>query len=107
MENRRQNKEKVTKAIYGAVDDVNKLLPRQSRLVKSPDSVIIGRSGKLDSLGLVNMIVAVESKIRAEFGISINLAEAGVMSQDKGPLRTIGTLANYVTARLEENLNGR
>lgn len=105
MENNRLSKEKVMKIIYSAVDDVNKLLPRESRLVKSPGSVLMGRSGKLDSLGLINMIVAVESNIENEFGVSISLVDARAMSQEKGPFGTIQALADYISTLLEEGSN--
>ena len=42
--------------IFAAVDEVNQQLRRAQRLEKSPATVISGEGGRLDSLGLVNLI---------------------------------------------------
>jgi len=95
--------EKIIQAIFRAVDEVNQELPEGQRLKKSLDTVLFGRSGVLDSLGLVNLIVAAEEKIEEEFGSTITIADERAMSQKNSPFRTIGTLVDYVSSLLEEN----
>lgn len=97
--------QRVVKTIFGAVDEVNQLLPEEQRLGKSIDTVLSGNSGQLDSIGLVNLIVATEQKIEEEFAVPIALADERAMSQENSPFRTIGTLANYISSLLEENSN--
>ena len=60
--------DKVIQALFKAMDDVNQLLPKKEQLEKSEETVLSGESGKLDSLGLVNLIVAAERKIEEDFG---------------------------------------
>ncbi len=98
--------EKVIQAILGAIDEVNQQLPKEQRLEKSIDTVLFGESGKLDSLGLVTLIVATEQKIEEEHGATITLADENAMSQENSPFKTIGTLADYVTFLLKEKSNG-
>lgn len=93
---------RVIQAIFSAVDEVNQQLPKEYRLEKSTETILFGRSGGLDSLGLVTMIVAAEQKIEEEFGVAIMLAGQKVMSQQNSPFQTIGTLVNYVSCVLEE-----
>jgi acyl carrier protein len=50
------------------VDDVNLQLPADGRLEKSLQEVLVGEKSKLDSLGMVNFLVAVEEKLEAELG---------------------------------------
>ncbi len=95
--------EKIIQAVFRAVDEVNQELPEGQRLKKSLDTVLFGRSGVLDSLGLVNLIVAAEEKIEEEFGSTITIADERAMSQKNSPFRTIGTLVDYVSSLLEEN----
>jgi len=95
--------EKIIQAIFRAVDEVNQELPEGQRLKKSLDTVLFGRSGVLDSVGLVNLIVAAEEKIEEEFGSTITIADERAMSQKNSPFRTIGTLVDYVSSLLEEN----
>lgn len=97
-----ENKEKVIQAIYSAIDEVNRLLPKRLRSDKSPDAVIIGKGGKLDSLGLVNLIVAIEEKIEEEFGVKISLTNEEAMSETNRPLRSIRALTDYISLLLEE-----
>lgn len=96
-------KDEIIQAIYRAVGDINQQLPTELQMDKSIDTVLFGRSGKLDSLGLVNLIVAVEEGIEEEFGVTITLADEKAMSQKSSPFKTIGTLAGYISLLLQEN----
>jgi carbonic anhydrase/acetyltransferase-like protein (isoleucine patch superfamily)/acyl carrier protein len=100
---------RVTQAVLGAIDEINQQLPKKQRLEKSTSTALfngsIGNAGNLDSLGLLNLIVATEQRVESEFGITITLADERAMSQKNSPFRTIGTLTNYVSLLLEEKLN--
>jgi acyl carrier protein len=94
---------RVLDAIHSAVDDLNEILDPDERLDKSPDVVLIGKDARLDSLGLVNLIVLVEEKIQQQFGVSITLVDERAMSQSKSPFRNLGSLANFVDEQLKEH----
>jgi acyl carrier protein len=93
----------VVEVIYSAVDDLNEILDPEERLSKSPDEVLIGKDARLDSLGLVNLIVLVEERIQQRFNVSITLVDERALSQSNSPFQTLGTLADFV----EEQLNDR
>jgi acyl carrier protein len=95
--------DKIIQLIYEVVDKINEQLEEEQKLERSADTVLFGRSGKLDSIGLVNLIVATEEIIEDEFGVTITIADERAMSQKKSPFRTIGSLTNYVLMLLEEN----
>tara|TARA_B100000315_G_C14272292_1_gene449216 strand:+ start:125 stop:433 length:309 start_codon:yes stop_codon:yes gene_type:complete len=101
------NNEKVEKAIFSAVKEINTQLPNEQQLEKNTNTVIYGSKGKLDSLGLINLIVAVEQNIEDVFDITITLADERAMSQENSPFRTIKTLTDYIEILLEEKLNDR
>lgn len=86
---------RVTHAIFRAVEEVNRQLPKKRRLEKSTETVLYG---ELDSLGLVNLIVETEQKVEEQFGMAITLTDEKIMSQ----IKTIGTLADYVSLLLEK-----
>ena len=65
---------------------------------------LIGRKAVLDSLGLVSVIVDVEQKLEEDYGIGITIADERAMSQEKSPFRTVGTLAEYVSLLLQEQI---
>ncbi|MEA2627832.1 MAG: hypothetical protein QOJ10_292 [Chloroflexota bacterium] len=93
----------VVDAINSAIDDLNEILDADERLGKSPDEALIGKDAKLDSLGLVNLIVLVEEKIQQRFNVGITLVDERAMSQSKSPFRTLGSLAEFVEEQLNEH----
>ena len=99
------NRGDVTRLIYDVIDDLNTQLPNEGKLEKSNDLVLLGSSGKLDSLGLVNLIVGVEEKIEDDLGFTISLADEKAMSQQVSPFKTVRTLADYITVLLSETSN--
>jgi acyl carrier protein len=95
--------EKVVAAINSAIDDLNEVLEPDERLAKSAQVALIGQDARLDSLGLVNLIVLVEEKIQQQFGVGITLVDERAMSQSKSPFRTLGTLAEFVQEQLADH----
>ncbi len=54
---------KILEGIYAAIDEVNEQLPEDQNLEKSLETVLLGSSGKLESVNLVNLLVAIEENI--------------------------------------------
>lgn len=92
--------EHVIQAIFGAINEVNEQLPKEKKIETSTDTPLFGRLGVLDSLGLVNLIVAVEQRFEEHLGVEITLADEEVMFQQNSPFQSIGTLVDYVTMLL-------
>ena len=97
------DKEKVIQAIFDAIDEVNSALPADQQLEKSEDEVLYGQSGKLDSLGFVNLIVTIEEAITNAFDVVCTLADEKAFSLKNSPFRTVATLANFIESNLNEN----
>ena len=96
--------EKVLQAIFDAIDEINEQRPEEQRLEKSADTVLFGESGTLDSLGLVNFIVAVEQRLEDVFGASLALADEKAMSLKNSPFRSVKTLAEYASSLMGEDV---
>jgi acyl carrier protein len=97
------SEERVLQVVYRAIDEINPGLPAERRLKKSAGTALFGHAGALDSLGLVNLIVAVEQAVEDELGASVTLADEKAMSQSASPFRTVGTLAAYVWRQLGDH----
>ena len=93
----------VVDAINSAIDDLNEILDSEERLGQSPEIALIGNDARLDSLGLVNLIVLVEEKIQQRFGVAITLVDERAMSQSKSPFRTLGSLTDFVEEQLNDH----
>lgn len=99
-------KEKILEVLYGVVDTTNKGKTPDQKLEKSLNTVLFGSSSALDSLGLINFIVAVEEQIESAFGETIVLADDRALSQDPVPFSSLGALSNYIEILLMERKNG-
>ena len=100
------NRERIVRAIYSAVDEVNEQLPAGVVIEKSPDAPLYGKSGKLESLDFVTFIMEVEEKVRAEFGIDVMVTDDHLLSKEKSPFSTLGTLTEYLEGVVEKGVEG-
>jgi acyl carrier protein len=87
--------DQIQSAILSAIKEVNEILPPEMRLSNDPEAVIFGKGGKLDSLGLVNLVLAVEERL-AERGWKVSLTDERAMSQNRSPFRSIEALTSFV-----------
>jgi acyl carrier protein len=69
------NKDAILNLIYTVFDDVNQQLPPNAQLEKSPQTLLMGDSTVLDSLGLINLIVGIEEKLEDIQGNSLSLTD--------------------------------
>jgi acyl carrier protein len=92
----------IEKIILLAAEELNLQQPDDRQLELSPDTQLFGKGSRLDSLGLVNLIVMVEEKIMDEFNAAITVADERAMSQKNSPFRTIRSLSEYVLVLVRE-----
>jgi len=81
-----------------AVDEINQQCLIDVPLGKTEESLI---SGVLDSLGIVNLIVAIEAICEERYGSFISLADAAE-SRTESVFATIGSLADLVLVVLSD-----
>jgi len=93
--------------VLDAMDEVAELLPPGSDWSAGSDEPLMeAHGGCLDSLGVVNLMVAVESRIEQRFGRSVSLAEAFEEPPESSPFRSVATLTEYLEARIEDGDHG-
>ncbi len=96
----------VLQAIFATIDEINETLPDNRKLEKSTETQLFGDQGKLDSLGLVSLIVSLEQHVADEFGLAVTLADEKAVSRKSSPFRTVETLTDYVIEKLTNSDNG-
>ena len=96
------NEENILNAIFSAIDTVNDDLSKKRKISKSIDENLYGKNGCLDSLGLVNLIVALEEEIEDEFDIALVLTDEKALSQKNSPFQSIRSLSNFILNQLNE-----
>jgi len=60
------------------------------------ETVLIGPEAFLDSVGLVSVVMEVEARLEEDFGAEVSLTSDAAMSRERSPLRTIGTIRDFV-----------
>jgi D-alanine--poly(phosphoribitol) ligase subunit 2 len=91
-------------SMYRALDTLNEQLPTEDAIAKSPAAKLYGAGGKLDSLGLISLMFAVEGQIEADFGEAISLSSASAeMSGADDPFQSVEQLVAF----LDHHLNNR
>jgi len=93
--------EKINDTIFKAIDEINLQSEDENKLEKKTDTILYGKNSRLDSLGLVNLIVEVEQKIQDELGESIDLTDEKALSQKNSPFLSVQTLSDYIASLLK------
>ena len=91
------DRDRALRIVYDTIDVVNRQLPATKRLKKSPETVIAGAGGALDSLGIVNFVITLEDKVGEATGASVQLLERDVLVEGS-PLQSVGALTDYIVA---------
>jgi acyl carrier protein len=92
----------VLAAVLEAIKGWNELADAEHRLDLAPGTLLLGSSSKLDSLGVVNLILLVEEKVAARFGTPVTLTDERTMLQEPSPFRSVQALTDYVYLLLTE-----
>jgi acyl carrier protein len=95
-------RDRITKAVFDAIDDLNQQLPEGRKLGKNWDTVLYGRGGHLDSLQLVHLVVATEQGLEEEFNRVVVLADEKAVARGRSPFQTVGSFVEYIASRLQE-----
>ena len=98
--------EKIAQILFNVIDELNQLQPREEHLTKDLQAPLAGDFGRLDSAGLINLIVLTEQKTAQELGRPILLTDDRTMSQINTVFRTVGSLADYIHLLLDEKCDG-
>jgi acyl carrier protein len=95
----------VTDVILKALAELNQMLPPEKQIPVAPQVVLSDDGGHLDSLGLVNLILAVEKDVAERFGVQISLSDEKAMTQEDSPFRNAKVLTEYVSRLIDEKRN--
>jgi acyl carrier protein len=90
------DKADIERVVFRAIDRVNEFLPAGVELERSASEPLAGRGSKLDSMGIVNLVCALEDEASLQFGVGLNLMDAEG-NDGSPPLETVGSLVSYLT----------
>ena len=88
-------REKAVLAIYAAIDEFNASSTSKNPLEKTETTLLFGEGSALDSLNLVNIVMATELHISEMTGAELVLASEAAMSRSRSPYRSVADLADF------------
>ncbi|HEY41135.1 MAG TPA: acyl carrier protein [Dehalococcoidia bacterium] len=91
-------KGEIREVIYASMRTINEQKDRGDRLELKEDTCLFGRESKLDSLGLVNLIVDIEQRLTDGFGVEISLTDERAMSPENSPFMNVKSLTDYISS---------
>ena len=85
--------------VYASIEARNKEMEDEDgRLELQEETHLFGRNSKLDSLGLVTLIIDIEQKLAEELATEVSLTDEKAMSQARSPFRDVRSLVDYICA---------
>ncbi len=87
--------DRVSKALWEAVDELNAQLPSDRQVTRSLEALLA--NSVLDSLDIVLLVSGIENGLEDLFDIECPLTEDEALLAEDGPLKTLGTLLEFVT----------
>ena len=91
------NRSSILNAVHIAIRNTNEALPIDKKIGSSESERIIGTGAKIDSLGFVTLMVAVEKEVEAAVGSCPSLVEE--LSDSSAGVTTLGQLIDYIAER--------
>ncbi len=86
----------INEAVLAALREYNGRVADDERLPLDRDTVLLGDGGRLDSLGLINLLTTVERSVGERLGREIVIVSEEALCRGSFPVSTVGTLLDYV-----------
>ena len=87
----------ITSTVMNCVTQLNRQLAVGDRLGTSPDSIVMGDGGTLDSLGLITLFVNIEQELASKHGLCCPLLDTATSEENPDAMRTLGRLVEWIT----------
>ncbi len=89
------NYESALKCVRAAAEEVNDFRAENEAISLDEDAVLFGDGSALDSVGLVQVVMAAEAQLADTTGVELVLASEAAMSRKRSPYRSLRNLSEY------------
>jgi acyl carrier protein len=102
-----RDRSQIEQIVFQAIDRVNQVLLDESAVPKEAGTILLGDGAVLDSMGFVNLIVALEEQLSSVAGVSVNVVEELNVADNDAPKPAtvndfVGFLSDLVRRKSEE-----
>ena len=84
--------------ISKSIKELNKVMPREKRLIIKDSTPLIDEKSKLESIDLVNLFVNLEKNLKEKDSLILTFDE---IVENTEQLKTIGSLENFLVNKLK------
>lgn len=88
--------------IFDALELTNYAREDERQIEITPDTLLFGNDGVLDSMELVGLLISIEEALLDE-GVEVVLSDERAMSQSRSPFRSVASLKDYIAAVINES----
>ena|SRR6266498_1423716 len=85
--------------VFRAIDRTNELLPDGAAIEKTWNEPLADHGSVLDSMGIVNLVAALEDEVARQFRMDLNITEARA-GASTDPLATVGSSIRFLSLAL-------
>ena len=96
-------REDILGMVYTALDESDAQSLNGAPVEKTPEAPLLGSDQGVDSLTIVNLVVAIEEQIQKKMGKTVVLVDEDSMALQEHPFRTLGTLVTYVEKVIQKH----
>lgn len=88
--------QQVEAVIFRGIAALNAERAADDQIEATSKTPLFGADSRIDSLGLVSLIVDVETTLNQEHGLEVSLADDRALARPQSPYATVETLRDYV-----------
>jgi acyl carrier protein len=86
---------RIEEIVLEAIRAANRTRPPGDELAVASDAPLFGPGSRLDSLGLVVLLVDIEEALHAE-GVEVTLSDEKAVSRTRSPFRSVPAMVQYI-----------
>jgi|SRR5579862_8387562 acyl carrier protein len=83
--------------VLDALRAANKGRSPEEQLAVSPDAPLFGPGSRLDSMGLVVLLIDIEESLHGE-GLDVTLSDEKALSRTRSPFRSVPAIVAYIAS---------
>ena len=87
---------RIEEIVLEAIRAANETRPPEDALPVSAEAPLFGPGSRLDSLGLVMLLVDIEEALHAE-GADVTLSDEKAVSRTRSPFRSVPAMVQYIS----------
>jgi len=96
-------RQRILSLVYASIGVINEMRANDDKLELGEDISLFGPESKLDSLGLVNLVIDIEQRLLDELGAEVILTDERVMSEDTNVFESVRILVEHISHALKED----